>query len=146
MGLCLDERERQTGGGGGGVEQGEEVEGKRGGGGGGAKPVAQTGAFSFCGPCRRTMTQDTDSHQLNESRGVIQETASWSHNESLILTASKQRTVVVTPVGACELPALDCGVARALIADSTDCVIVVHRRTTDKFNCCAEVRYIQRQH
>ena len=44
---------------------------------------------------------------------------------------SKQQTIVVTPVGVCALPALDCGVTCALIAESTDFVIVGHPWTTE---------------
>ena len=41
----------------------------------------------------------------------------------------KQQTVVVTPVGACVLPALDCRVTCALITEGVDCVIVGQRWT-----------------
>ena len=48
----------------------------------------------------------------------------------------EQETTVETPVGACVLPALDWEVTCALIAESTDYVIVGHRRTT---NSCSLV-------
>ena len=38
----------------------------------------------------------------------------------------EQQTIAVTPISACVLPALDCRVTCALIADSINCVIVRH--------------------
>ena len=49
----------------------------------------------------------------------------------LRLLQFKEQTIIVIPVVACVLPALDCGVTCTLIVESVDFVIVGHRWTTN---------------
>ena len=50
--------------------------------------------------------------------------AARDRRQRLRALQSKQQTIVVTPVRACVLPALDYGVTCALIAEGTDCAFV----------------------